>query len=423
MKKSTFLLTILFFVPFILFSQGPGSTAVPFVQIGPSPGLGAYMGANTVLPSDDTFGFYYNPAQLGVFSRDNNFSTQFYPQKMNWLPGFDFDDLYLQSQAFAGGYIFEDVYEDIDLNVGLGYMHTLLDLGENVYTDDGGFTLGAFNSHEMYDAYSVGFGFEYFAHFSFGYTYKKINSNPAPHKITVDREIDDERADANAHDFGFMVDLPILKNHLQNIDKAVLLDENTSLFSNAYLGYATTNIGDMISYGDPEQADPLPRTAKFGLGFSFGLMSEFNNIPLEFIEFEVAREAQDILVKRNGVDASYQNGFGDIDLGKHMYQGNSDEEVQVNTSVRINLFETASFGIHKMKGPGFPQYVHYSAMTFSTRGIFKFINSDYQDDFLNIVLSHVDLRYSQGDINVPKEHPLHGTKYKGISLTLHGLFE
>ncbi len=165
MKNIIRLVSLLFLVPAFLFSQ-PGISAVPFLQIGPSAGLGAYMAANSVLPTDDTFGFYYNPAQLGVFSRNNNFSAQFYPVKMKWLPAFNFSDLYFTSKALNAGYVFKDMFEEMDVNVGVGYIRTFLNLGENVLTDDNGNVVGTFDSHESYDAFSIGFGFEYFARFS-----------------------------------------------------------------------------------------------------------------------------------------------------------------------------------------------------------------------------------------------------------------
>jgi len=410
------------FIPLSLLAQGSGVTAVPFIVHGTSASLGGHIGVNSVLPTDDTFGFIYNPAQLGVFSRDNNFSSQFTLNEIKWFPG-STPDWYLRSKAFTTGYIVKDVFKEIDVNVGIGYMHTLFNLGKNVWIDDGGSIIGIYDAHETFDAFSVGFGFEYFARFSFGYTYKKINSNLGPKQIVVGNEFIDGRADATAHDFGMMVEIPIIKNHLRNFKGAVFIDENISLFSNAYLGFATTNIGDFISYDDDAQADPLPKKAKLGIGFSVGILQELDFAPLKLIEIEVGQEAQDYLVKRSGVNASYQSGFGDIDIGKHLWQGNSDDLVQVNTSVRINLAETVFIGIHKMKGPGFPAYVHNTAYTFTTRGVFKFIAGSENDDFLNDIFSHVELRYSQCSMNAPKESPLNGTSYKGITLALHGLFE
>ncbi|MEJ2054049.1 MAG: hypothetical protein P8X42_09030 [Calditrichaceae bacterium] len=50
------------------FLKAQGESAVPFVTIQPSPGLNGMAGAYTALPTHDTFGFFYNPAQTGYFS-------------------------------------------------------------------------------------------------------------------------------------------------------------------------------------------------------------------------------------------------------------------------------------------------------------------------------------------------------------------
>jgi len=75
-------------------------TAVPFIGIHPGPNLNAMAGAFTALPTNDVFGQYFNPAQLGNFGRERNFSFQFYPAKTKWLPVFNYPDLLSIPQKF-----------------------------------------------------------------------------------------------------------------------------------------------------------------------------------------------------------------------------------------------------------------------------------------------------------------------------------
>jgi hypothetical protein len=424
MKNFTRLSILFSFLPLLLLAQGPGTAAVPFLMIGPSPGLGGSQGANTVLPSDGTYAFYYNPAQLGVFSRDNNISYQFYPQKMNWLPGFNFDDVILTSQAFTGGYILKDIFDGTDLNVGMGYLRTVLNLGENVITDTNGDVLGTFNSSENYNAFSVGIGFEYYAYFSIGYTYKNITSKLAPLIIGPRSKSFTGKASGNAHDFGLMIEIPLLKSHLKNSEDAIHLDKKISLFSDAYLGYAVRNFGDFIDYGEKRYADPLPKTANLGIGFSMGVEQELEFTSIKLLEFKFAREAQDLLVGYNSKSGNkyYQSGLGDIDFADNIISGNSNELVQVNQSFLINIAESVYLGFHKMKGPGYPEYVYNSSVVVSSRGLFKLFFNPEENDPLNNFFSYVDLKYAESNINSGKGSPLNGTGYSGFSITLHGLF-
>ena len=94
--KTIIEIVLIFYFAFPQILKSQGTTAVPFLLIGPSPQLGGSAGANAVLPTEDAFGFYYNPAQLGNFSQYNNFSFHFYPKRVEWLPQFNFDDLFLE---------------------------------------------------------------------------------------------------------------------------------------------------------------------------------------------------------------------------------------------------------------------------------------------------------------------------------------
>ena len=87
--KSASILTV-----FILLSLFPfrnlaqGEAAVPFLLLHPSPSLSAMGATGAALPTDDPFGFLWNPAQLGYNSLNNNLSFNFLP--IHQLIGFQF---------------------------------------------------------------------------------------------------------------------------------------------------------------------------------------------------------------------------------------------------------------------------------------------------------------------------------------------
>ena len=71
MKKILLFLFLILSSTVTLLSQG--ETAIPILQYPVSPLLYGMGATGTSLPTDDPFGFLYNPAQLGYTSQENNF--------------------------------------------------------------------------------------------------------------------------------------------------------------------------------------------------------------------------------------------------------------------------------------------------------------------------------------------------------------
>jgi len=393
------------------FSQGPGAAAVPFLLIGPSPALGRGESAAAVLPTDDSFGFHYNPAQLGFFSKNNNFAGQIYLKKMQWLPQFNFSDLYYKSYSLNGGYILKDFLDEgIDLNIGFGYMHTLLNLGEGIETDVEGNLGRRFNSSESFDAFSLGFSFEYYATFALGFTYKNINSDLAPEGISVGTETIDGTADASAYDVGLIISMPLIS--MEN-DYTI---EGMNFISNAFLGTALLNNGGFISYGNSSNGDPLPNTLHLGVGFSLGLIKNFEHRSTKIVELKVASEASDLLIESHDYVSPLHS---DINIIDNIFLGNSSDLIQVQNSITVNLLETIHLGFHKKKGSGFPKYVHNFSFMISSSGLLKFFDPELFESFGK----YVDIRYARCEVNASNESPLDETKYQSLSIHLMHLIE
>ena len=92
MKAKILLICLISFIFLSNKTYSQGEAAVPFLLLNPSPSLSAMGATGTALPTEDPFGFLWNPAQLGYTSQTNNLSFIFYPSKIDWL-GLDLNNL------------------------------------------------------------------------------------------------------------------------------------------------------------------------------------------------------------------------------------------------------------------------------------------------------------------------------------------
>jgi hypothetical protein len=79
---------LLLFITGSVYAQD--EAAVPFLEFQQSPLLFSAGWIGTAIPNANADGFYLNPAQLGNFSRVNNFSLFFMPQKTDWGPNYSY---------------------------------------------------------------------------------------------------------------------------------------------------------------------------------------------------------------------------------------------------------------------------------------------------------------------------------------------
>ncbi|MFZ2324595.1 MAG: hypothetical protein WAV89_12975 [Ignavibacteriaceae bacterium] len=214
----------------------------------------------TSLPIDDPYGFLLNPAQLGFTSQQNNFSLMVYPSKVKlW----GFDNFRIKGLAFNLGYNLKDII-GIPISVGFGFANPELS-----------FYYGKINNNEdcenkdNYDAYSLGVGIDYYVQFSAGITYKNIDSKLSGFEFSQETTSYYE-ANVKAIDFGFLLNIPIIKLLNNNLSFDAFGKTKVNPFINFSVEYSQSNIGDEIHYVDPAQADPLSRAARLGYGISTG---------------------------------------------------------------------------------------------------------------------------------------------------------
>ena len=264
MFKNTYLI-IMLLITFLFSHTVHSQTALPWLLVQPSPELNGMAGAFTALPTDDPYGSYYNPAQIGNFSRNTNFAAHFYLNDVTWLPEyriFNFQDLAYNNIAFGLGYNLQNIYPKVPLSIGLGYIRTSFEIQNHHVTDENGNDLGTFTSLETADAFSIGLTLDYVVLFSLGYTFKHISSDRSDRNIQVGAEMSDDHYSVNAGDFGAQLILPILKSYEFLSENKTVINNNFQPVLNISLGYAISNIGDKITYNADVQPDLLPRQAR-----------------------------------------------------------------------------------------------------------------------------------------------------------------
>lgn len=389
-----------------IFSQG--ESAIPFLVLPLSPSQMAMGATGTALPNDDPFGFLYNPAQLGNSSRTNNFSFAFYPSKVEWLKNFG-ADIELKGYAFNLGY---DLTEEIGfpLSIGIGYARAEMDFG-TFYTP-----MGSSKSRDYYQAFSVGVGVDYYVQFSIGYTYKDVTSILAD--MPTANETNRASTETTVYDFGFLLNVPVLKLIDENFTFGETLKLKPDL--NFSLGYARTNVGDFVHYIDPAQADPLPRTDRLGYGINFGMDLIEDRLEINTINISFTVEAEDILVgtKWTGQDSTsrftkeYQSTLSDLKFWKNIINVEGDEKIVSRAGIMFDFFETLTIYDGHFSGRGY-DVRETKGIGLRAKGLFKLYAYWANHPVTDFLAEHIDIRYY--DTDYFSGHWLE-TNIKGLSI-------
>ena len=213
-----------------------------------------------------------------------------------------------------------------------------------------------------------------------------------------------------------------------NVPVVSIIDKNPSVqflrnvpatpFLNLSFGYSQLNIGDEIYYFDPQQADPVPRTARLGYGFSTGVDLKIKDNSVRALSFNFTVDAADILVKRDTLGStSYQSGFGDISIGDNIINIKGDVNVLSHSGAKIDLVETVSFLWGKYSGRYYKGIMQTSGYEIRAKGLFKLIKNLEPSPAIKFISDHFDLRYynSTYNRNISTEN-----KYSGIALFVEG---
>ncbi len=407
-KKSLFLL---FLIPTLLFSQG--EAAFPFLTLQQSTML---MGAGQIgaaLQMKEASGFYFNPAQLGYFSREDNIAVFAMPEKTKWLPHY-FGNISFNSYGLAAGNNFNKS-SGLPLSVGVGYIHNKFDYGEYIQYNPNG-TYQKYNSYDSFDYFGVGAGYDVGIVLNAGIAYKHFASSIPFTNETGYTSI--KKYNGSAFDFGFMMNAPLSK--LLFDDVRIILDEYSIIKPNFdfTVGYSLTNYGDEIYFVDPTQKDPIARTAR--LGYTIGLSADLvlKQTKITIVDYSFTAEAEDILINRtNNFDLSYDNIFGKITIGKHLINLNGDQSVVVHKGHILRLFDTVIITTGRYNGRGFAN-IKSNGLGISLEGIFKMLNSASNNTLLSYITKNFNVEYYTSTNFLDSELE---TDFKSIILYFRGI--
>lgn len=385
---------------------GQGEAALPFLAMQKSPLLNGAGEIGAAIPITTADGFYLNPAQLGNFSKVNNFSVFFNPKGTKWMPNSN-NDVTMNAFSIAAGYNFSSGNKKLPLSVGIGYYKSNFDYKE------------IWGGEDKFDCFSVGIGYEYYLNFNAGLSVKSFNSKINDYSASVARKMIE--ASGNAIDLGVMITAPVSKLAFDNcklkIGEKIELKPNV----NVTLGYAASNIGDKIYYIDQSQKDALPRSARLGFTIDISIDSKIYETTIKALGYSFTAEASDLLVDSktsNGVfTQEYQGPFGDIQIGKNLLGLNGDSKVTVHKGHIFNLLETLriTFGIYNGVEFRAPES---NSFGISSDGLFKLLNNYVDNKVVNYVTSHFSVEYTNANIFADT---FFETNLKGLVVSYRGL--
>lgn len=418
MKTTIVLLSLLSFLTFTNKSFSQGESAVPFLTFPVSPSQTGMGATGASLPNDDPFGFLLNPAQLGHISQSTNLSFAFYPSKVKlW----GFDDFTLNGFAINAGYNFKELL-NIPISVGVGYANSKYTIDYFSYAQF------PFVELEQFSTFSLGIGIDYYIQFNAGISSKSIISKIPDYTSSFSPPPTFE-ADANAIDFGFLINIPVIKLIDDQLSFEIFDKNPTKPFFDLSMGYSQLNIGDELYYNDPLQKDPLPRTAKLGYGISTGFDIDIDDTFIRVFSIDFSVDAEDKLLEYEIINSgnpvipnikrfkNYQSFIGDINIGKNIFQIRGDENVISKTGFQINVFEFFSYKQGHLSGYGYNS-VKTNGYEVRSKGILKFINAVSDNKVIKLITNCFDLRYSYSKYSIDDGVE---TKFHGLSINVQNL--
>lgn len=383
-----------------------GMTALPFLEISPSPTNTAMAGAFVALETDDPFAAYYNPAQLGFSNNDNVLSVSFNPTRSEYL----FPKMGFYNQALS----YRTKLKGTNYTYGFSLINVFFDLGKQVATDEQNNVIGEYESYDWATSASASFGYQSkFWNWSFGYSLKRIGSRfYSGDFIGGNYMVSASTAIVWAHDFGVQTKVSLLSfmNPSQKLN-------SFEPFVDLSLGYAFKNVGDQIKYTNTDQSDPLPRMAVLGYALSLGFKGEFRNQAITFLKVDLATEARDILVKKKGFmnadstytnNITYQYGLGDIKFVDHFLKGGNSSITANYRGLKISVLDFVSISLGNFKEPGEVD-ANTSGYSIQIDKLAKLILNNKMPSYLNkykLGFSYSEVKFNDNSFYDPKYYGL-----------------
>ncbi len=410
MKANLLVLILISLLTFTTAIFPQSEVSIPFLLLNPSPSNSAMGGTGTALPTDDPFGFLWNPAQLGYTSQTNNLSFNFYPADIKWL---GIDQVELKSLAFNAGFNFKSL-TGIPLSLGFGYSNVKFKLGEFVITGPNNpEPLGTYKPEYSYHAYSFGLGLDFGAQLSIGYSIKDINSflaDTSPHP-----DSGEVRAKNKVNDFGILINVPVIK--LINDKVQISFNEEIIAYPtfNISFGYSKSNIGDSVQFSGIPQSSPLPRVERIGYGISTGFDLTINDFRFNAFNLSFTSAAQDFLVSGYSNSWEYQD---DLDFWDNVILIKGSNRVFSRTGTKLDFAETFSFAFGHFSGWGYSDPQKTNGYEIRAKGLLKLFALLAQNPITDFIRDYLDIRYY--NTNYFEAHEFE-TKMTGLAIYVHNL--
>ncbi len=376
-------------------------TALPFLEIPPSPSLNA-MGSPGVARTDaDPYGFLANPARLGLAARDARAATALYPVgASDWFDA----DLSLASAALTAGFDLRPRGLPVSLGVGLG--ETALRFGELTVVSETGLAQASYEPVDRYRALALGAATTGSVRVGLGGT--------ARHVTSTDRaEFVEGRAEVSSL-YGFTFDLGLLAE----ADVAALLGRprlgSVRLALSLATGYAQTHIGGTVRYSGFTTRLALPRTATLGWSGTAGLDLPTAHGAWRLVEADVAVQAEHSLVREPEEGRyHYARTLGDLAVRDALF-GRGSDAVTGRHGLRVTLAQTVALSRGGFDGWGFDD-VRTRGFEFHLAGPLRAVSWATGDGRFAALTERFDLRFAHA---VYFDGDLHESTFDGLTLVV-----
>ncbi len=421
MKLSSILLVIIVLIGVSRPVQGqPTYAAFPSLLFQPSSYLNGQGGTGTSVLTDDPFAFASNPAQLGSWSKSNNFASHFYTNKVDWFANnFVQQGLAFNNQAFAVGMNFRHILHDMDVSIGLGYVNSVFDRGTVIFSGNPG-SFQAADIYDLYQSYAIGVGVHSFIDLSAGFTFKH-----AVYWYTDNAEFRKDIGDhkTNIADYGVLLTVPV---HNLVLTKDILgKNERFSPFLNLSMGLARRNQGGDFNFSDG-WSYPTPRLASLGYSINLGTDININENTVRLLTITWTTEADRVLINPGRSDTAsgnwspkYISGLGGISVIRNLIKREGDREITCRHGFGLEIGEAFTLNRGSFSGGGY-EYNKTYGFSVKAAGIVKLLNCIIKSPILDYMATHFDVQFHQGTQYWTTSRSFPGMDYNGIVLLVRG---
>ncbi len=377
----------------------------------PSPEMISLGSTGVAAFTDDAFSFYYNPAQLGAWSKTNNLSTQFYTYRANYDEDYSTRRTLDYTAAFAG-YNFKGVTRSLDISIGAGYLTNKVFYGPGfLFKSNDYYAFRSDAVYNSYKAYSIGVGFHMAVDLSVGFTYKDYRLLLSDDDA-VSKKLRNETPDRTT-EFGMLLQIPLYK--LLLADEFATPQQQFFPFFNFAIGASMLNGYRESSFEEFHFAEHKDE-AHLGYSFNFGTDFKMGKVKLRLLEINWNTEA--VSDKTTHGYPYSQRSFidiGGIDIGKNLIERKASEGIASRHGFSIGLANILYFNSGSIDQYYF-DLSKFSGLTLKAQGLFELLPLLSESKIIAFFADHVDIKYST--TTAFKGNRYFETTYSSIQLTL-----